>query len=88
METDAKKVWAGVGGVPKPNPPSEYFYANDGFGLNGQWYVYVPSAEGYLHTDGIIRENTGDECSKHTGWYQTEKEADAAIELYYKSLDL
>jgi len=89
MDTDAKKIWASVGGVPKPNPPTEYLYENEGLGLAGQWYVYVPKVDGYLHSDGIIRENAGDDSSsKHTGWFKTKEEADAAIELYYKSLDL
>ena len=88
MDTESKKVWASVGGVPKPNPPKQCNSDDVDVYLNGKWYVYVPAAEGYLHNDGIIRENCSNDSQELTGWYHSKSGAEAAIELYYKLLDL
>jgi hypothetical protein len=53
--------------------------------FSGKWYVVVGNTGMYyLHKDGIVRNSTNDEAGTFPGYFDTEAEANAAIEAYQK----
>jgi hypothetical protein len=51
--------------------------------FSGKWYVVVGNTGMYyLHKDGIVRNSTNDGTGSYGGYFDTEAEANAAIEAF------